>query len=527
MGLWLAIAAVCAVATYRLTGNPAVTVASQLLVFQTLLPMRNEPPHPGGLLALLVAGVAVTGSATGAARPGLAGAVIGVLLAVATLMKINVGLLGLLSVTLVLLAGAARGRAGAARGLRLGVAAAFGLAPVALMAPLAGEPPVAAFLVLVTGSALAVAAVVLDTAPAAADPARLRAECRGLGVAFAAAAIASVGWALARGTSPGALLEGLVLGPARQLEAIALFLPVTAPAAAGALAGLGVALAWIAARRTGRTAGWPATAIEGVVQLAAGAILWLVADERLPGGPLAPLPLLWLALLPPPGAPAPGVVLGRRVLAALAVLQALHAYPVAGSQVAWATFLFVPVGAILIADGWRRSVAALAPRAPWARPAGAALALAAVALVAASVHTTGQRLEAAYAAGVPLGLPGTEGIRVRPGQARLYRVLAATLAARCRTFVTMPGLNSLHLFSGVDPPSARNTTLWVALLSATQQAEVADRLARHAAPVCAVRRPDAAFDGQDTPLTRYIRREFVTEFTVGDYAFMMRRARQG
>jgi hypothetical protein len=91
----------------------------------------------------------------------------------------------------------------------------------------------------------------------------------------------------------------------------------------------------------------------------------------------------------------------------------------------------------------------------------------------------------------------------------------------------MPGLNRLHLFSGVDPPSARNTTLWVALLSATQQAEVADRLARHAAPVCAVRRPDAAFDGQDTPLTRYIRREFVTEFTVGDYAFMMRRARQG
>ena len=89
----------------------------------------------------------------------------------------------------------------------------------------------------------------------------------------------------------------------------------------------------------------------------------------------------------------------------------------------------------------------------------------------------------------------------------------------------MPGLNSLHLFSGVDPPSARNTTLWVTLLSAAQQAEVADRLARVDAPVCVVRKPDAAFDGRDTPLIRYIRREFVTEFTVGDYAFMMRRAR--
>jgi hypothetical protein len=262
-----------------------------------------------------------------------------------------------------------------------------------------------------------------------------------------------------------------------------------------------------------------------------------VVDERVPVGPLAPLPLLWLALLPPPGPPAPGVTVGRRLLVGLSVLQALHAYPVAGSQVAWATFLFVPIGAILVADGWRRSVGALAPaagpRPAWARPAGAVLALVAVALVAATVRTTGQRLEAAYAAGVPLGLPGTGGIRVRPGQARLYRVLATTLAARCRTFVTMPGLNSLHLFSGVDPPSARNTTLWVALLTAAQQAEVADRLARVDAPVCAVRKPDAYFDGQDTPLTRYIRREFVTVFTVGDYAFMMRReagaagARQG
>jgi hypothetical protein len=528
LGVWLSIGALCGLATYRLTGNLAVTVASQLLVFQTLLPMRNEPPHPGGLLALFLAGVVVTAPRLGVTRPGLAGAVIGALLAVATLMKINVGLLGLLSVALVLL-GATR-ETGAWRGLRLVTAAAFVLAPVALMAPLAAEPPVAAFLVLVAGSALAVALVLLDTAPAAApDPAAARVECLALGAAFAATAGASVAWELARGTSPGALVEGLVLAPARQLETIALLLPVTAPAAAAGLAGLGGALAWLAARRSGWTTRPTATGIEGAAQLAAGAFVWLVADERLPVSPLAALPVLWLALLPRPGASAPGVTAGRRVLVALAVLQALHAYPVAGSQVAWATFLFVPVGALLVADGWRRSVAALAPaagpRPGWALPAGAVLGLAAVALVAATVRTTGQRLEAAYAAGVPLGLPGTGGIRVRPGQARLYRVLATTLAARCRTFVTMPGLNSLHLFSGVDPPSARNTTLWVALLSPAQQAEVADRLARVEAPVCAVRRPDASFDGRDTPLTRYIRREFVTVFTVDDYAFMMRRGK--
>jgi hypothetical protein len=525
MGVWLAIAALCAVATYRLTGNLAVTVVGQLLVFQTLLPMRNEPPHPGGLIALLVAGVVVMGSWIGVARSGIAGGVIGALLAIATLMKINVGLLGLVSTALAFLC-ATRG-AGPWRGLRLVAAAVFVLVPAALMAPLAGTPPVAAFLVLVTGSALAVAVVLLATTAGASQGADARVECLSLGSAFVTAAGASIGWELVRGTSAMGFIDGFVLAPARQLEAIALLLPVTAPAAAGALAGSGAALAWVAAGRTGRMHGPVITGIEGVAQLAAGAFVWLVADERLPVDPLAPLPLLWLALLPRPAAPGPGVVAGRRLLVALAVLQALHAFPVAGSQVGWATFLFVPVAAILLTDGWRRAVLAVAPAAGplarWAHPVGAVLALAMIALAAGTVRTTGQRLEAAYAAGVPLGLPGTEGIHVRAGQARLYRVLATNLAARCRTFVTMPGLNSLHLFSGVDPPSARNTTLWVALLSAAQQADVAERLARVDAPVCAVRRPDAYFDGQDTPLTRYIRREFVTLFTVGEYAFMIRR----
>jgi hypothetical protein len=92
-----------------------------------------------------------------------------------------------------------------------------------------------------------------------------------------------------------------------------------------------------------------------------------------------------------------------------------------------------------------------------------------------------------YAAGVPQGLRGAQAIRVPPAEAHLYR------APSRRT-----------------SPSARNTTLWVALLTPAEPTEIADRLARVDGPVCAVRRPDARFDGQATSLTRYIRREFVT-----------------
>ncbi len=522
LALWLAAGVLCAAATYRLTGNLAVTVGTQLLVVQTLLPMRNEPPHPGGLLAVLLAGTALAGTLPGGgprAIAGWRGGLLGGLLAAATLMKVNVGVLASLAVGFALLASAP-----VPRGARRLAAALVLVAPVALTAPLLGEPAVAAFLALV----LAAAAATLTVAPDGAGDRPEVSRCElGTGIAaFVAVAGLSLAREIGRGTTLPALLDGVLLEPARQLRAIALLLPVAPAAALTGVAGLALALAWRAADRRGWTARGRAVGIRGAAQLAAGSVVWLVADERLPVGPLAPLPLLWLALLPAPaGARAGG--LGRRLLVMLAVLQTLHAYPVAGSQVAWATFLFLPVGAILLADGWRRLVAALGPapacRLRGVRAAGAALGLLLVGGVATSLSATEARVRAAFEAGVPLGLPGAETIRVRPPQARLYRVLAGNLA-RCRTFVTMPGLNSLYLFSGVDPPSTRNTTLWVALLTPAEQADIAARLARTPAPVCAVRRPDAAFDGQDTPLTRYIRREFVTVFTLGDYAFMLRRA---
>jgi hypothetical protein len=518
MGLWLAIGAVCAVATFRLTRSVVVALATQLLVVDALVPLRNEPLHPGGLLALLVSAVALAGSFLGGSAPAGVPVLLGALLAVAVLTKVNVGGFLIAAVGCVILAHAPAGP----RTRVVRAAAVLGLpaVPLVLMLPRATEDWVRDLMLVVAGAALAVGLVL----QAQAEP--WRGAWRALGLVGGAAAVTGAlvcVTELLRGTSPAGLLRGIVLDPL----ALARVAPLPYPTASGAvrwgLLSLLGALLWVAARRGAWRPPSAFAACRGPVQLLAGVFLWLVdlLGET--------LPLLWLALVTP-GTGAPGPALGRSLLVATAVLQALHAYPVAGSQVAWATFLLIPVGGVLIVDGWRasaplRSHLGTSPVARRAVAAGLGVAL--LAGAAASLAETGGRLRRVYHAGVPLGLPGGEPIRVWSGQAERYQALVGTLRARCRSFVAVPGFTSLYLFSDLAPPTMRNVTMWTTLLTDAEQAEVVERLRATADPVCALRKSGPERDREDTRATRYVDREFGPLFSIGDWVFMVRRPPRG
>src|SRR5262249_15440684 len=153
MALWITVPALCAWATYRLTRNLVVSLATQLLVFLALVPLRDEPPHPGGLLSLLLGAVVVAGTFLESNRRAMVIALIGALLGAATLMKINVGLFAVASTVFVMLTAAGPGPGWR---LRRGAAgAAIVLIPPVLMFGAVAMPFVYAYLVLGALSALA------------------------------------------------------------------------------------------------------------------------------------------------------------------------------------------------------------------------------------------------------------------------------------------------------------------------------------------------------------------------------------
>ena len=97
----------------------------------------------------------------------------------------------------------------------------------------------------------------------------------------------------------------------------------------------------------------------------------------------------------------------------------------------------------------------------------------------------------------------------------------------------MPGLNSLYLFTGAEPPTAMNVGDWMNLFTVEQQQELRDRFSRSPPPLCVVRerkvvswwgrkRPGAG--ESDLPLARYIEDEFLTVDEYLGYELMVQRA---
>jgi hypothetical protein len=524
---WTAVSAACGALVQRLTASLVVALGAQLLVFRALTDFRNEPLHPATILCLFIA-AAIAAVCWLPARPLLFAALAGALAGTAALMKVNVGLFMLVAVvvTLALMLQAGRWT----RLLRAAIVVGLPLAAPVGMAAGLGNPSVRALAIVWACAALAVgltlACLARPVFPARALPVAA--------LGFGAAAAFWVALALARGTGTADLLNSVLLVPLRLpgLSPAPLAMSSWAPGlAVGSL--LGCVLFLLA-----RTRGWlgptALMAVTAVLHACAGAVMWAFYAGRLGLSPFeTSLPLLWIVVAPGPAGVPPATAPGRALLATSALAQALHVYPVAGSQVAWASFLLIPAGGLALAAA-RRALDTLRARQPGAsRRRWRAVDAVVGSLVLAMFLKVGLlnpwvQFKGLYDASVPLGLPGAENVRVSPRQAADYKLLVGTLSAGCTRLVTLPGMPSFHLFTGSEPIGELNSPIWAQLLTLGQQTRIRDRLEREPGRTCVLRNRRLVFFWSrgrevDGVLVRYIDSTFVTTLTVGDYELMVRR----
>jgi hypothetical protein len=251
-----------------------------------------------------------------------------------------------------------------------------------------------------------------------------------------------------------------------------------------------------------------------------------------------PMTLAWVAALAPAGsAETPYRRFARVFLPLLAVCQTLQAYPVAGSQVRIASVTFVAVGAVCLADGigqlraWSAASGWEAPRFQ-AVSTAVALAIAAVLGYHAILSPAANGL-VAYRDNPTLRLPGAEMLHIPQPSNEEYVALVDLLHEhRCTAFIGFPNLDSLYLWSGIEPPKPNPPGAWPIVLPLDQQQRVVDEMRASPRP-CAMRN-DALADGawlhgtppdESDPLIGYIFNEFRTVDTVGEFQFMV--AKQG
>ena len=526
IGAWsgaaIASAALVGHATRSLTARLAVVTS----VFVYLWVMVSEPSHPGGLIAVITAILAWLGHrwiSTGRIRAWalLVGAGAGAM----ALTKINVGVFaGLSAITWLLLhhdSPIVRRRAPTL--LAIGVV----LFPFALMRPLLDQPWALTFAVMFACAGLtAVGAATLETT----QRAGWRTAWAGL---LAALAVVAVVFAIvcARGTTPADLLEGVLLRPLRNpvLYVMSFEWPAGSFSAA-AVAAVLFAVAWILRRRG-------VAKVDSVIALLRliGAVALFGAVARFPG--ISPdrlvlafaLPWLWVFLWPLAGEEASAVA-ARRWVGWLFLGQSLHAFPVPGSQIAWGTFLIIPLAAL---GGWS-AAAWLAPRfslvGAWSRAQRVAIHLV---IVAVAINTGWRLVQVGrhYVENADFGLPGAEHLRLPDRTTALYHVLTLNAVAHDDMLFTLPGLFSFNLWTGLPTPTLANVTQWFALLDEAQQHAIIRSLDAHPRACVIVQRGHVDFltrrgVAPSGSLYNYIAKNFESAFAVDEFEFWVRRGRR-
>jgi hypothetical protein len=524
LAVWLAIALSAGVAVFIFSRNLAVGISTQLITFGTLVTLTNEPMHPGGLVLLLVVGIiAVALVSSGNISTRWPCVVMGALAAAAVLTKVNVGGFAAISIAFAcVLTIPALARTWA---VRLVASSGFVVVPFLLMRADLSQDWVQRY-----GIDAALSALALVVATSASRPdSKLRLSA--LGWLFAGGAtltLVVLGVALFSGTSPSGLLHGIVLNPLQQAGAFELPLRLPSSTLAWNLIGIGGATLWTIYRLSVRR---PEVAIEGGVRLLVGAFIWLtlLGGLHIPGlldltplnQPLAlPLSLAWVVAAPRGSAAGfENLDFSRALVPAIAILQSLHAFPVAGSQQAFAAVFLVPVGAICISDGLLQ----LGLEPVRRQLAGGLLLLGiGVSWLPATWHQT----RAAYASSVPLGLPGASLVRVPADQALLLQTVTQTLRDNCDTFISVPGLDSFYIFGPFRPPAPPTRWIWLANDWPHETAVVA--ASNHIKRLCVIENDSLTtlwLQGRSAPsgpLPDYIRSGFVPAYSIGPYTILVR-----
>jgi hypothetical protein len=525
LAAWAGTAWACSLLVWTATRSLVLRLATLPAAFVFLWIMANEPTHPGGLIALGTALLALLGwHWLEQGRETAWAATTGAGIALLTLTKVNLGAFAAFSslAWLLLFHRADRLR----RWAPALVALAGAALPFLLMRPLLDRPAMRDFALTFAGSAVAV-----TLAGAAGATGRAGSRClrvAALTGGLAAAVILAV--VLLQGTRPQDLLQGIVLGPLRHPVSFSLGFPW--PDAIHVVTVLSVSAAAGACllRRRGHGTGDVLVALARLAAALALAATLARYPETRPDHTTFPwlFPLLWLFAWPLPG-DHPGRTAARIWVVLLLLGQSLHAFPVPGSQVAWGTLLAVPLAAL---GAWEAGTW-LAGRFALVAPDRRRLALAASAALAIfGALTTARfaRVASRYPEGESLGLPGAELVRLPEPIAAELRFVGQNALAHADVLFSLPGMFSFNLWTGLPTPTLANVTHWFSLLDPARQDSIRQVLEDHprAALVTSpenlefLLRHEIPVQG---PLVDYLRRNFEVVPGSTTFHFLLRRDR--
>ena len=461
---------ISAAAVWHVTRNLLFSTLCQVATFCSLILVAgNEPISPGSTIVLLLSILVYALASFAVEQRNSLLVIAGMATGALTMTKINIGIFAVAGLAVALVVG----NSAYPRWFRSIIGAGAVLLPFVLMFQRISESGIATFAFLVGVSMLGTC-VVMSVDAIYLAPRGLIAAVSG----FGAAVFVSLLWPLLSGTSLDALFIAVFVRPLQQVNILTI-LPVVGIQWFAILITALVVIA-VLARRNSVDQLLPPNSPIRYLALSVAALFvlglgihtfvglgvfgthgtfgaWLPAIVLLPA-------LAFIADVPP------RIRLALRLIVPIAILQVLHAYPVAGSQVEWATVvIFVPCAIALAAgmDGLRM----------WREASRAVRGFAVGSLSVVIALTAGLWPLAVWRNYYDLSalhLPGAQLIRVDPQSGGELRLLTYVVKKNCDTFYSVPGLDSLYIYSGLPTPTGQLANLPGALANSQEQEVVSE-----------------------------------------------------
>ena len=535
--IWLAASLGLGVTAHRLTGRLTLGVAALATAFYLLNGLTSEPMHAAALICLLLTAMSAVTAFVVRAHPRAGLIALGALAGALLLTKINVGAYAAVSIGFAaVMAGRSLARYTPLRWLA--VVALVLIGPL-VMASKLNSGWARSYALLAVLSTLSLVFVALPRYAETAAPDDSVRWLRWLLTGFAASLVIVLTVVFALGTTPRALFDEIVVVPSHQGSILTEPITLDGNVVWWSLGAAALAWTW---RQLGRIdpcrLGGPPSLSDGLLRAIAGVaiLLSLGSASVFNIGPDATfslaMPLAWVAALPSPRDPVDSRArLVRLLIPSLAVLYCLLAYPVAGTQVLSGSILLVLCGAICVADGWAELEAWQGARAPGNTIGSPALAGLALALaVGTTFNYIIQPLEIdhdQYRANAPLAIYGASKLRLNAVQGPAIDHVVSLVRRRCHTLISLPGMYSFNLWTGLPTPSPMTgeQPYWL-LLSYGQQTSVLDA-AVASRGLCAITNDTlaAGYGGAplSSPIVNYIERDFVPIGQFPPYTVEVRR----
>jgi hypothetical protein len=186
-----------------------------------------------------------------------------------------------------------------------------------------------------------------------------------------------------------------------------------------------------------------------------GTAAWLPAIVLLPA-------VAWLAEYPRK------IRLALRFLVPLAILQMMHAYPVAGAQRTWGLVTMCVPCIVGVGAGLQRLAVWRSATSSMRSFAVGALCV----LIAVTTSLWPVTVWHDYVKATPIDLPGARLIRVDKKVVRTLHQLTKAVQKNCDTFYSTPGFDMLYFYTKLPEPTGQLAN-WPGVLSVREQRDIA------------------------------------------------------